>query len=112
MRFLTDGVQVELLHHLLEAHVIRATRGFHFEPRRFALRKRLPTVTSHDLDQLLGHSLRGKARTAPGRYLGKLPRGTNGGNSYLTIKHKIAGIPAARNFPPRVAYGDHLLRFP
>ena len=62
MGFLADGVQVEFLHHLHEAHVVRASRCLHLEPRRFPLGERFASVTSHDLNQLLGHFLLGGAR--------------------------------------------------
>ena len=62
MGFLADGMQVEFLHHLLEAHVVRASWRLHLEPRRFPLWERFASVTSHDLNQLLGHILLGEAR--------------------------------------------------
>ncbi len=102
---LADGMQVELLHHLLEAYVIRASRGLHLEPRRLTLGERLAPVASHDLNQLLGHILLGKARTGPGRDLQKVVRETVSGNSLVTFYSEIDGIPGRGNFTRRLTYG-------
>jgi hypothetical protein len=47
--FLTDGVQIQFAHEVLEARVVRSARSSHFEPFRLALRKWLVSVAALDL---------------------------------------------------------------
>ena len=60
VRFLADGVEVELLHHLLEAQVVRPAGRLDLQPRRLPLGKRVAAVSPHDLVELLGHVRCGK----------------------------------------------------
>ena len=66
MRFLAHGMQVELPHHVLEAHVVVATGGLHLQPLRLPLWQRIAAVAAHDLVQRVGHDPNERGQTDPG----------------------------------------------
>ncbi len=64
--FLAHRVQIEVLHELLEAHVICAARCLHLKPLWLSFWQRVATVATHDLMQQLGHVLREGRLGEPG----------------------------------------------
>jgi hypothetical protein len=72
VRFLTDSVQVELAHELLEPEVVWAARRAHLEPARLPLGKLLNAMTTSYLIQCVAHEPRGEMMTGealPGPFL-------------------------------------------
>jgi hypothetical protein len=55
MRFFAHGMEIELLHHVLETDIVFSARGFDLQPRRLPFRKHLAAVPPHDLYELLSH---------------------------------------------------------
>src|SRR5687768_18041044 len=58
VRFLANGVQVELPHQVLEPHVVGTTGRLDLEPRRLAVGQRIGAVTPHDLIESVWHRWR------------------------------------------------------
>jgi hypothetical protein len=55
VRLLTDGVEVQLAHELLEPKILRTAGSANLEPARLALRQGFDAVTPGDLVKSLAH---------------------------------------------------------